>query len=238
MNQSPRILIIEDDSGIALALYKSLSPIYRVDTAKTGTSGLRKAAAKVFDVIVLDLGLPDMSGLVVCKKLRADGVDAPIIILTAENKVATKVTLFDAGASDFVCKPFSIDELQARIRAWLRKDTTEQVHPELVVGELRLIPNSRTVERRGYTIPLRGKEFALLEYLMQHAGMAVTRASLMHYAWDEGEESWTNTIDVHIKHLRDKIDRPFDRQLIKTVHGIGYKFDNSKFVTKIPRKEM
>lgn len=229
-----RVLIIEDEAGIALALYKSLNKAgYQVDTAKTGSSGLKKATNKQFDVILLDLGLPDMSGLTVCRQLRADDIDAPIIILTAENGVRSKVSLFDAGANDYLTKPFSVEELQARIRVCLRNTNKETDQPPLAVGELTLDRTSRAVQRDGLIINLRRKEFAILECLMLHAGNPVTRASLMHYAWDGNDDGWTNTIDVHIKHLRDKVDRPFERHLIKTVHGVGYKLEASNPVAKI-----
>lgn len=234
MNSLIRVLVIEDEPGIALALYKALRQAsYQVDTAKSGTSGLRKAAAKKFDVVLLDLGLPDMSGLTICKQLRDEGLKAPIIILTAESSVRTKVSLFDAGANDYITKPFSVEELQARIRACLRQVPKDPIQPKLTVGELTLNSGTRTVERGGLSIPLRRKEFAILEYMMQHPGTAVSRASLMHYAWDSNEEGWTNTIDVHIKHLRDKVDRPFPTSLIKTVHGVGYKLEVSNSVAKI-----
>lgn len=234
MKQVTRILIIEDESGIALALYKSLSQSdYRVDTAKTGSSGLRKVATRKFDLIILDLGLPDMSGLTICRQLRADGYKAPIIVLTAESSIKSKVSLFDAGANDYLTKPFSLEELQARIRVSLRQEPKQLPEQQLTVGELTLSPGSRTIERAGLSIPLRRKEYAIMEYLMQHAGSVVSRSSLMNYAWDAGEDRWTNTIDVHIKHLRDKVDRPFDRPLIKTVHGLGYKLDTSNRVAKI-----
>lgn len=235
MNHTVRVLVVEDEPGIALALYKALRESgYQVDTAKSGSSGLRKAAAKKFDIVLLDLGLPDMSGLTICRQLRENGLKVPIIILTAESSVRTKVSLFDAGANDYLTKPFSIEELEARIRAGLRglpkDDTSEQ---RLVVGELVLNGGNRSLERGGLVIPLRRKEYAILEYLMQHAGTAVSRASLLHHAWDSNDEGWTNTVDVHIKHLRDKVDRPFSSNLIKTVHGVGYKLDISNTVAKI-----
>lgn len=234
MNSCTRVLIIEDEPGIALALYKSLTQAdCQVDTAKTGSSGIRKASLKKFDIILLDLGLPDMSGLTICRQLREDGVTAPIIVLTAENGVRSKVNLFDAGANDYVTKPFSIEELQARIRVCLRSVPKQQRQPPITVGELTLNPSSRTVERAGLIIPLRRKEFAILECLMQRAGTAVTRSSLMNYAWEGSDEGWTNTVDVHIKHLRDKVDRPFARPLIKTVHGVGYKLDMTNSVANI-----
>lgn len=230
-----RILIIEDEPGIALALYTSLNQAgYKADTAKTGSSGLRKAAAKKFDAIILDLGLPDMSGLTICRQLRADGVTAPIIILTGESDVKSKVTLFDAGANDYLTKPFSLEELQARLRACLRQTPKQSLPERLEVGTLVLDAAHRSVEREGIIIPLRRKEFAILECLMQRAGSVVTRSNLTNYAWEGNEETWTNTIDVHIKHLRDKVDRPFAIPLIKTVHGLGYKLELSNLVAKIP----
>lgn len=228
MAHATRILVIEDEPGIALALYTSLREAgNEVHTAKSGASGMRKLANRKFDIILLDLGLPDMSGLTICRQLREDGLKAPIIILTAESSVRTKVSLFDAGANDYITKPFSLDELQARIRACLRQVPKEKTLPELVVGGLKLNSISRTLEREGLLIPLRRKEFMIMEYLMLHPGAAVSRASLLNYAWDNSDEGWTNTVDVHIKHLRDKVDRPFEHTLIKTVHGIGYKLEIS-----------
>lgn len=222
MSQKPHLLIVEDDPGIALALYKTLTANdYQVDTAKTGSSGLRKAAAKRFDLIMLDLGLPDMSGLTICRRLREDDITAPIIILTGENDVQSKVKLLDTGANDYVTKPFSMDELQARIRRLLREP---EIPKQLVLtaGPLSLNRDDCTATRDGITVQLRRKECALLECLLQHAGQTVSRSQLMQYAWNDNEERWTNTVDVHIKHLRDKLDRPFAYPMIKTAHGLGY----------------
>ncbi len=229
MDRLSRLLVIEDELGITLALYKALSQDYAVDRAKSGLSGLDKARAKHYDAIVLDLGLPDISGLQVCRTLRDEGYEQPIIILTAEADLRLKVRLLDAGANDYVTKPFNVDELQARLRACLR--TQHALYPARVhmqVGELRLEQASRSVVRADQSIMLRRKEYAILEHLMHNAGAAVTRSSLINHAWDYGEAGWSNTIDVHIKHLRDKLDKPFDRPLIKTVHGIGYKLDIPK----------
>lgn len=226
-----RILIIEDEAGIAVALYTALIKIgYVVDTAKTGHSGLRKAAAKKFDIIILDLGLPDMSGLTVCKQLRSNGLKTPIIVLTAENSVRSKVSLFDAGATDYITKPFSLEELQARMRACMRTFNYVDRHDMIEAGELKLDPKSRTIQRQDVVIPLTRKEYSIIEYLMLHADHPVTRASLLHHAWSVEDDAWTNTIDVHIKHLRDKVDRPFSSPLIQTVHGVGYKLLVPNFV--------
>lgn len=219
-----RVLIIEDEAGITLALYTALIKTgYIVDTAKTGNSGVKKASIKNYDVILLDLGLPDMSGLSVCRQLRSNGVLVPIIILTAEKTIRSKVNLFDAGATDYITKPFSLEELQARLRASLRPAEHDATHDLMFCGELTLNPSNRSVERQGLVMSLTRKEYAILEYLIRHAGHPVTRSSLLQYAWDTIDDAWTNTIDVHIKHLRDKIDRPFSQPLIQTVHGVGYK---------------
>jgi two-component system, OmpR family, response regulator len=224
MSRGSRILIIEDEAGITVALYTALIKSgYIVDTAKTGCSGLRKAGLKNHDIILLDLGLPDMSGLTVCKQLRLNGTMAPIIILTGEKTVRSKVSLFDAGAMDYVTKPFSLEELQARIRACLRPSNAQHGQATIHCGELTLDPANRSIERQDMVVGLTRKEYAIIEYLMQNAGHPVTRSALLQYAWHGEEDAWTNTIDVHIKHLRDKLDRPFSQPLIKTVHGVGYK---------------
>lgn len=227
-SRNSRILIIEDDPGVAWALYSALNNTYRVDTAKSGSSGLRKADNKQFDAVILDLNLPDISGLQVCKQLRLNGLAAPILILTGESAVATKVKLFDSGANDYLTKPFSLDELKARVRAVLRPSTPPRPTGTLVAGELSLDTEGHYALRHGQRIVLRRKEFAILECLMHHAGTLVSRSLLMAHAWNGQGDGWTNTIDVHIKYLRDKIDRPFAYPLIKTVHGLGYKLDTTK----------
>jgi len=233
MTEITRILVIDDDAGMALALYRSLTDTYKVDTAKTGVSGLKKAAAQNYQAIILDLNLPDMSGLQVCRMLRHEGILVPILVLSGESGVVSKVTLLDAGANDYLTKPFSLEELRARLRVLLRQVGVKPPINKLVSGELILDPNKQQVERDGHTIVLRRKEFAILECLMQHAGSVVTRETLLNYAWEGNEITWTNTVDVHIKYLRDKIDRPFGKPLIKTVHGIGYKLDIPRVVAKI-----
>jgi two-component system OmpR family response regulator len=229
-----RLLIIEDNFGITLALSQALSPIYTVDCVDSGKSALAKAQANAYSAILLDLGLPDLSGLEVCKMLRAAHVNAPILILTAEARTTTKVELFDAGADDYLTKPFSLEELKARLRALTRHHA--EVMPtinRLVVGDIILDKAKHIVERSGKSVELRRKEFALLECLMSHAGTVVTRSLLTSYAWDADDDTWTNTVDVHIKYLRDKIDRPFGQRLIKTVHGLGYKLEIPTPIAKI-----
>jgi two-component system, OmpR family, response regulator len=234
-----RLLLVEDDNGISLALAHALATAYTVDVAKTGAEGLQKTEQYTHDIIVLDLHLPDMSGLAVCQELREHGTTTPILILTADAKIMSKINLLDAGADDYLTKPFSLGELKARLRVLIRhKANSKQAAQWLKTDELSLNISKHQVKRDGQLIKLRRKEFAMLECLMYHAGSVVSRDALTTYAWRETDETWTNTVDVHIKHLRDKIDRPFDRPLIKTVHGLGYKLETSGLAAKTCRKEV
>jgi DNA-binding response OmpR family regulator len=218
--------LIEDDRNIAAALRQALLRDYSVSVVTSGSNGLRAARTVNPDLIILDLQLPDMNGLAVCENLRANGCDVPVIILTAESRPISKIQLLDAGADDYMTKPFSLGELKARLRALLRNAAYRQTRASaLIFGDLTLDPASYVVKRVGQSIQLRPKEFALLESLMRHGGNVVTRDRLISDVWDGQELPWTNTVDVHIKYLRDKIDRPFDWKLIKTVHGIGYRLN-------------
>jgi two-component system OmpR family response regulator len=224
-----RLLLIEDDTGIAEALNHALGLSYRIDHAINGEEGLEKAIASSYAAIILDLNLPDIPGLEVCQKIRQAEIATPILILSGETKVMSKISLLDAGADDYLTKPFSLGELKARLRAMTRRSN---VHPDgtpqLIAYDLVMDIDTRHVERDGQTISLRRKEFALLECLLQHAGSVVSRDTLSNYAWQDDQHPWTNTVDVHIKYLRDKIDRPFDLPLITTVHGLGYKLEKAQ----------
>ena len=219
-----KLLIIDDDRGIAQALALALKNSYQVDIAQNGEQALHKINNEQYGAIILDLDLPDFPGIYICQELRERGVTAPILILTGMAQVLSKITLLDAGANDYLTKPFSLGELKARLRVLLR---TQALRPpktkKLSVSGLTLNRESHSVSRDGVTISLRRKEFALMECLMEHAGNVVTRSSLTHYAWPGEENPWTNTVDVHIKYLRDKLDRPFNTPLIQTVHGLGYR---------------
>ena len=228
----PRVLLIEDDKGITGALAQALQNSYELDVAYSGKIGLYKTDSGQYDAIILDLNLPDISGFDVCIQLRERGVSTPIIILSGESKVLTKINLLDSGANDYLTKPFSLGELKARLRALCRVPRhTGQPGATLTVGDLVLDRLHFKVSRGGQDIKLRRKEFELLECLMEHAGAVVTRETLARYVWQNGESLWTNTVDVHIKHLRDKIDRPFGQALIRTVHGIGYRLEISPALT-------
>ena len=224
MHSLPRILLVDDDKNIAQALALALRNIYAVDIAANGMQALFQVDNEQYGAIILDLNLPDISGLVVCQQLRDRGINAPILILSGESQILTKINLLDAGANDYLTKPFSLGELKARLRALIR--STPGARPltrQLSAGGLLLDRQKHTVTREGAAISLRRKEFALLECLMEHAGNVVSRRALIRHAWQGAEDPWTNTIDVHIKYLRDKLDRPFDRAVIQTVHGLGYR---------------
>lgn len=225
MQGVPQILLIEDNVSLAHVLSEVLHNEFQLDLAPSGKPGLYKSDHTNYDLIVLDLNLPDIPGLAVCQQLRERGLSTPILILSAETKVLSKISLLNAGANDYLTKPFSLGELKARLRALLRQHhmLIPKACNDLVVGNLQLNSQRREVYRDGHIITLRRKEFLLLEYLMVHVGQVVTRESLMRHAWNGDAIPWANTIDVHIKYLRDKIDRPFESSLIQTVHGVGYK---------------
>jgi DNA-binding response OmpR family regulator len=220
-----KLLLIEDDRGIASALSQALSASYSVSVVHTGFAGIDRAEEYDYDCILLDLNLPDISGLRVCELLRNQGCRTPILILTAETQVLSKIRLLDAGADDYLTKPFSLGELKARMRVLERRSKPSKSNQaKLTLADVTLDPSTHTVLRAGTMVNLRRKEFSLLECLMHNSGNVVTRHSLGEYAWSQLDSPWANTIDVHIKMLRDKFDRPFDGPMIKTIHGIGYKF--------------
>jgi two-component system OmpR family response regulator len=221
-----RILLIEDNRDIAVALREALKSSYTVVIASSGSEGFALVCQQDFDGIILDLNLPDTTGLQLCSDLRANGCHLPILVVSGDAAVMSKIRLLDAGADDYLTKPFSLGELKARLRVLLRvQPTLPRQNISLQVGNLLLDTNRCVVVRDGNTIQLRRKEFAILECLMRNAGQVVSRTSLGEYAWRDTDSPWANTIDVHIKYLRDKIDRPFEQQLIKTVHGFGYRLE-------------
>lgn len=221
-----KLLVVEDNDGIVLALYKALATTYKVDTAGSIRSALKKVQASVYDCLILDINLPDGSSLKICEEVRSRGLMTPILVLSGMGDTHNKVTFLDSGADDYLTKPFDIEELKVRLRVLLRKPGTPANHHRLTVGDLVLDRVRQKVKRNGQPIELRRKEFALLECLMQNSGVTVSRTTLGVYAWENSYDFMTNTVDVHIKYLRDKVDRPFAAPLIRTVHGLGYKIDN------------
>lgn len=220
-----RILLIEDDQNIVKALKDRLESHYIVDAAATGENGLYKTQVGSYDLIILDLNLPDMHGSSLCRTLRANGIDAPVLALTGENRVATKVTMFDAGADDYLEKPFNVQELTARIRALLRRQSQTAVVNRLQVEDLTLDPESRIAVRGKSILALRRKEFDLLEYLVRNANKTLRRETLLHHVWPDDSSSYSNLVDAHIKTLRDRVDRPFNKRLIHTIYGVGYRLE-------------
>ena len=216
-----KLLIVEDDLSTLAALEACLRPHYAVEAASTLAKARRLLAETSFSLILLDLNLPDGSGLTLCQELRAARTTLPILILTGESGLEQKVALLDAGADDYLTKPFHGEELLARLRALLRRPSAA---PSLAlrVDDLELNPFTHQVTRGGRDIPLGRKPFEILEYLMRHEGQAVSRGRLLAELWDGSSDIFSNTVDVHIKHLRDRIDRPFSYPLIRTASGIGY----------------
>lgn len=218
-----KLLIVDDNAAMAESMVELLGDAWRIKTTASGREGIRLAKSGNYSVIILDLNLPDINGHDVCRFMRRSGVVAPILVLTGISEPDTKVRLFSSGADDYVTKPFDIKELHARLLALLRRGHFDPKAPHLLkVGALILDPRRRHVERDGRPITLRRKEFDVLEYLMRNSGRVVTRAMIMDNVWAADSGSWDSTVDVHIKCLRDKIDRPFKRQLISTTYGVGY----------------
>jgi two-component system OmpR family response regulator len=219
------LLCIEDNVQLIEGLRQFLAAGSSITHAANGKDGLSLAGKKKFDAIILDLGLPDISGLEVCQGIRRLNARIPVLILSGSKEPNVKVSLFEAGADDYLTKPFTIAELRARLFALLKRSTYEPAEYSqylIKIGNLTLNPLTRQVTRSGKPVRLRRKEFDILEYMMRNRDKIVTRSMIMDNVWDSGSTSWDTTVNVHIKSLRDKIDRPFKRKLIKTAYGLGY----------------
>lgn len=220
-----RILIVEDEEKLALSLKKGLEKEgFAVDYIMDGEAGERRIiiSHKDYDLIILDLMLPGKDGFQICKSVREQQINVPILVLTARDATDDKVAALDAGADDYLVKPFSFEELMARVRALLRRP--EQTLPnELVVKDLKLDTTSRKVTRKGKEVNLTLKEFNLLEYLMRNADQVLTREQILDHLWDFAFDSFSNVVDVHIKNLRKKIDGTHHEKLLETIRGVGYR---------------
>jgi len=217
-----RILVIEDEQKVANFIKQGLKEEgYSVDVAYDGEDGYFLAKDNEYDVVILDLMLPKMDGITLCKKLRAEKITTPILMLTAKDSVKDKVTGLDSGANDYLTKPFSFEELFARIRVLLRKDQTA-TPTKLQVDDLVLDLLTHKVSRANKEIPLTNKEYALLEYLMRNVGSIVTRTMISEHVWDINFDTFTNVIDVYVNYLRNKIDKGYKKKLIHTIRGRGY----------------
>ena len=219
-----RILVVEDETKMASLLRRGLiRHDHLVEIAQSGEEALERAGARRFDAIVLDLMLPGIDGLETCRRLRQSGVSAPMLMLTARDGVFDRVAGLDAGADDYLAKPFAFVELLARLRA-LRRRQVDQRAALLEAGDLRLDPAAHRVTRGEKEITLSPKEFVLLEVLMHDAGRVYARDELFEHAWDLAAEQRSNVVDTHIHRLRQKIDEPFGTSSIDTIRGLGYRF--------------
>ena len=223
-----RILVVEDELKMAGLLRRGLEEEgYAVDVAATGSDAVWAATENPYDAILLDVMLPDVNGFEVCRRLRAAGRWAPVLMLTARTAVTDRVAGLDAGADDYLTKPFSFSELFARVRALVRRGATERP-AVLEVGDLTLDPAARRVTRGDAAVELTAKEFALLEYFMRRPGEVLTRSRIIEHVWDFGYDGDSNVVDVYVRYLREKIDRPFGRDTIETVRGSGYRLRDER----------
>jgi two-component system OmpR family response regulator len=218
-----RVLVVDDEVKLANLLQRRLQREgVGVDVAASGEAALERAGATRYDAIVLDLMLPGVDGFETCRRLRAEGVWSPTLMLTARNDVEDRIRGLDSGADDYMIKPFSLEELLARLRALTRRGA--QPRPTVLeVGDLRLDPASRRTWRGEVELSLTSREFSLLETLMRSPDQVIGRFDLLEHVWDQSYENRSNVIEVYIGYLRDKIDRPFGRHSLETVRGAGYR---------------
>jgi two-component system OmpR family response regulator len=220
-----RVLVVEDDPAMAAMLERGLRRAgYAVDTVGTGTDAVWAIVENDIDVVILDAMIPAPDGFEVIRRVRAEQRWVPVLMLTARDGTVDKVRGLDAGADDYLTKPFAFDELLARVRALIRREPMQR--PAMLrVADLVLDPAGRTVHRGATRIPLSAKEFALLQELMRRAGETLSRSYLIEHVWDFAYDGGSNVVDVYVRYLRDKVDRPFGRETIRTIRGAGYRLD-------------
>ncbi len=220
-----RVLLVEDEPGAAQVLSTGLrEQAYAVDVAKNGHQALYQAAITEYDAIVLDVIMPGIDGFAVCRELRRGGSNVPVLMLTARDAVDARITGLDSGADDYLIKPFDFGELLARLRAVIRRGRLPLTPAVVTVGDLRVDLRARQAFRRGRMIRMTAREFALLEFLLLHAGEVVSRGAIAEHVWDAPFESMSNVIDVMIQRVRRRIDHPHKPSLITTRRGEGYMF--------------
>jgi two-component system, OmpR family, response regulator len=218
-----RVLVVEDERKLGELLRRGLGEEgYAADLADRGEEALWMTQAVSYDAIVLDVMLPGADGFEICRRLRGNGVWSPVLMLTARDAVEDRVSGLDAGADDYLAKPFAFEELLARLRALTRRAPAARP-PVLEIGDLHLDPAAHKAWRGDQELDLSAKEFALLELFMRRPGLTLSRTQLLDGAWDMAFESRSNIIDVYIRYLREKIDRPFGRDSIETIRGVGYR---------------
>lgn len=220
-----KILIIEDEKKLADSLKKTLeTEFFIVDVARDGSEGYEMAFDEIYDLIILDLGLPGMDGIKIVTELRQEKVLTPILMLTARDTLQNKVTGLDAGADDYLVKPFEFEELLARIRVLMRKNSlSKKLMYE--VNNLSLNPKTKVVQRAGKEIKLSAKEYTLLEYLLSHPKQILSKQQIIDHCWDMNLDPFSNAVDVYIGYIRTKVDRAFHKEepLLKTIKGLGYR---------------
>lgn len=218
------ILLVEPNLTAAFSIKNSLkSGKTRIEVVKNGEEALKKVKLKNYKLIISEINLEKMNGLELIKEIRKKHNELPILILTENGELETKINAFNLGADDFLMKPPSLPELYLRVNALLRRKDTALHNSNLCVGDLFVNPQTKEVIRAGIKIKLRKKEFELLEFLVKNKEIVFNRNTILEFVWDYNANAFTNTVDVHIKHLREKIDKGFKKSLIKTVHGVGYK---------------
>lgn len=218
-----QILVVEDEKKIAQALQKGLTDdFYHVDIATEGEEGLYRVSVNEYDFIILDIMLPKIDGITLCKKIRAKNKNVPILMLTAKDELTDKITGLDAGADDYVTKPFSLEEISARIRALLRRGNKAEA-VLLTVGDMTLDPATKIVTRNNIPLSLTAREYMLLEYFMRNQGSVLSKTQLLEHVWDYQYEGISNIVETYIKYLRRKLNTyPHAKELIHTVRGLGY----------------
>ena len=217
-----RILLVEDETKVADIIARGLkAERYAVDVCHDGQQGWEMANAFSYDLVILDLMLPGLSGSEILERIRRKNTEVPILILTARDSTGDKVTNFELGADDYLTKPFAFAELLVRVKALLRRGPVNR-SSVLRVGDLEIDRLSQKVKRGGKKIELTGKEYSLLEYLATHPGRVFSRTMIIEHVWDQSFQGLTNIVDVYVRHLREKIDDPFENKLLRTVRGVGY----------------